>query len=220
MLLDLSSDELLSTTRAVRHRLDLSRPVPWELIQECIELAVQAPTGRNRQRWHFVVVTDSERRRALADVFRRAVAAADPHASPLTRHDAERMNAHPQSLARIRSGFQHLYDNIHRVPAIIVPCVEGRTDDASVLAQSMAWGSILPAVWSFMLAARARGLGTVWTTAQAPLEREMAELLGVPYDRVMLAAFIPLAYTVGTDFRPAPRVPSTRCCTATTGDRW
>ncbi|KJE24562.1 nitroreductase [Frankia torreyi] len=207
MLLDLSSDELLSTTRAVRHRLDLSRPVPWELIQECVELAVQAPTGRNRQRWHFVVVTDSERRRALADVFRRAVAAADPQASPLTRHDVERMNAHPTSLARISSGFRHLYDNIHRVPALVVPCVEGRTDDASVLAQSMTWGSILPAVWSFMLAARARGLGTVWTTAQAPLEREMAEVLGVPYDQVMLAAFIPLAYTLGTDFRPASRVP-------------
>ncbi|KQC37617.1 nitroreductase family protein [Frankia sp. ACN1ag] len=207
MLLDLSSNELLSTTRAVRHRLDLSRPVPWELIQECVELAVQAPTGRNRQRWHFVVVTDSERRRALADVFRRAVAAADPQASPLTRHDVERMNAHPTSLARISSGFRHLYDNIHRVPALVVPCVEGRTDDASVLAQSMTWGSILPAVWSFMLAARARGLGTVWTTAQAPLEREMAEVLGVPYDQVMLAAFIPLAYTLGTDFRPASRVP-------------
>ncbi|KQM07733.1 nitroreductase [Frankia sp. CpI1-P] len=207
MLLDLSSDELLSTTRAVRHRLDLSRPVPWELIQECVELAVQAPTGRNRQRWHFVVVTDSERRRALADVFRRAVAAADPQASPLTRHDVERMNAHPTSLARISSGFRHLYDNIHRVPALVVPCVEGRTDDASVLAQSMTWGSILPAVWSFMLAARARGLGTVWTTAQAPLEREMAEVLGVPYDQVMLAAFIPLAYTLGTDFRPASRAP-------------
>ncbi|EIV96122.1 nitroreductase family protein [Frankia sp. QA3] len=207
MLLDLSSDELLSTTRAVRHRLDLSRPVPWELIQECVELAVQAPTGRNRQRWHFVVVTDSEQRRALADVFRRAVAAADPHASPLTRRDVERMHAHPESLARIGSGFQHLYDNIHRVPAIVVPGVEGRTDGASVLAQAMTWGSILPAVWSFMLAARARGLGTVWTTAQAPLEREMAALLGVPYDRVMLAAFIPLAYTVGTDFRPGPRVP-------------
>ncbi|WP_261560440.1 nitroreductase family protein [Frankia tisae] len=207
MVLELSSDELLSTTRAVRHRLDLSRPVPWELIQECVELAVQAPTGRNRQRWHFVVVTDSERRRALADVFQRAVAAADPHASPLTRRDVERMNAHPRSLAKIGSGFQHLYDNIHRVPALVVPCVEGRTDGAPVLAQSMTWGSILPAVWSFMLAARARGLGTVWTTAQAPLEREMAALLGVPYDRVMLAAFIPLAYTLGTDFRPGPRVP-------------
>ncbi|MCK9931946.1 nitroreductase family protein [Frankia sp. Mgl5] len=207
MLLDLSPDELLSTTRAVRHRLDLSRPVPWALVQECVELAVQAPTGRNRQRWHFIVVTDTERRRALADVFRRAVAAADPQASPLTRRDAERMSANPSSLTRIRSGFQHLYDNIHRVPALVVPCVEGRTDDASVLAQSMTWGSILPAVWSFMLAARARGLGTVWTTAQAPLEREMATLLGVPYDRVMLAAFIPLAYTVGTEFRPATRIP-------------
>ncbi|MDT3439762.1 nitroreductase family protein [Pseudofrankia sp. BMG5.37] len=115
------------------------------------------------------------------------------------------------------SGFQHLYDNIHRVPAIVVPCVEGRTDGASVLAQSMTWGSILPAVWSFMLAARARGLGTVWTTAQGPLEREMAQVLGVPYEEVMLAAFIPLAFTLGTDFQPAPRVPRSQVLHR---DRW
>lgn len=206
-MLDLKADELLSTTRAVRHRLDFSRPVPWRLIEECVDLAVQAPTGRNRQRWHFVVVTDARRRDALADVFRRAVAVVDPGASPLSRRDAQRMTIDRRSMARVASGFQHLYDNIHRIPAIVVPCVEGRTDGASALTQSMTWGSILPAVWSFMLAARARGLGTVWTTAQGPLEREMAQILGVPYDEVMLAAFIPLAFTLGTDFRPAPRIP-------------
>lgn len=206
-MLDLKADELLSTTRAVRHRLDFSRPVPWRLIEECVDLAVQAPTGRNRQRWHFVVVTDARRRDALADVFRRAVAVVDPGASPLSHRDAQRMAIDRRSMARVASGFRHLYDNIHRIPAIVVPCVEGRTDGASALTQSMTWGSILPAVWSFMLAARARGLGTVWTTAQGPLEREMAQILGVPYDEVMLAAFIPLAFTLGTDFRPAPRIP-------------
>ncbi|MCK9903185.1 NADH dehydrogenase [Parafrankia colletiae] len=206
-MLDLSADELLSTTRAVRHRLDFSRPVPWRLIEECVDLAVQAPTGRNRQRWHFVVVTDARRRAALADVFRRAVAVVDPGVSRLSHRDVQRMTMHSRSMTQMVSGFQHLYDNIHRVPAIVVPCVEGRTDGASALAQSMTWGSILPAVWSFMLAARARGLGTVWTTAQGPLEREMAQVLGVPYDEVMLAAFIPLAFTLGTEFRPAPRVP-------------
>jgi nitroreductase len=116
------------------------------------------------------------------------------------------MNAHPGSLHRISEGFQHLYDNIHRIPAFVIPAVEGRTDHATVLEQSMTWGSILPAVWGFMLAARARGLGTVWTTAQAPLERELATVLGVPYDEVMLAALIPLAFTIGTDFRPAKRI--------------
>lgn len=217
MLLNLSADELLSTTRAVRHRLDLDRPVPWKLIEECVDLAVQAPTGRNRQRWHFVVVTDEKRRRALADLYRLSYAAAGPDPSPLTPRDIQRMNVSPRSVDRMRSGFQYLYDNIHRVPVLVIPCVEGRTDRAGVQAQAMTWGSILPAVWSFMLAARARGLGTVWTTAQAPVERQMAEVLGVPHDRVMLAAFIPLAYTIGTDFRPAPRIPRSEVLHR---DRW
>jgi nitroreductase len=204
MSLNLSTDEVLSTTRAVRKRLDLTKPVPRGLIEECVDLATQAPTGRNRQRWHFLVVTDKAQRTAVADVFRRAVQTGGGR--PLTERDLRRMNAHPGSLHRISEGFQHLYDNIHRIPAFVIPAVEGRTDHATVLEQSMTWGSILPAVWGFMLAARARGLGTVWTTAQAPLERELATVLGVPYDEVMLAALIPLAFTIGTDFRPAKRI--------------
>ncbi|MCP2164935.1 nitroreductase family protein [Goodfellowiella coeruleoviolacea] len=204
MSLNLSADEVLSTTRAVRKRLDLTRPVPRELIEECVDLATQAPTGRNRQRWHFLVVTDAAQRAAVADIFRRAVQLAE--GSPLTANDLRRMNAHPESLRRIFDGVQHLYATIHRVPAIVVPAVEGRTDGAPVEQQAGTWGSILPAVWSFMLAARERGLGTVWTTAQAPLERELAGVLGVPHDEVMLAALIPLAFTLGTDFRPARRV--------------
>ncbi|WP_281918271.1 nitroreductase family protein [Nocardia sputorum] len=204
MSLNLSADEVLSTTRAVRKRLDFTRPVPRGLIEECVDLATQAPTGRNRQRWHFVVVTDRARRAVVADIFRRAVHSAG--GQPLTPADVRRMSAHPASLRRIGEGFQHLYDNIHRVPAFVIPAIEGRTDHAGVLEQSMAWGSILPAVWSFMLAARARGLGTVWTTAHAPLERELSTVLGVPYEKVMLAAFIPLAFTLGTDFQPAERI--------------
>jgi nitroreductase len=204
MSLNLSADEVLSTTRAVRKRLNLTKPVPRGLIEECVDLATQAPTGRNRQRWHFLVVTDKAQRTAVADIFRRAVQTGGGR--PLTERDLRRMNAHPGSLHRISEGFQHLYDNIHRIPAFVIPAVEGRTDHATVLEQSMTWGSILPAVWSFMLAARARGLGTVWTTAQAPLERELATVLGVPYDEVMLAALIPLAFTIGTDFRPAKRI--------------
>jgi nitroreductase len=205
MQLNLTADEVLSTTRAVRKRLDLDRPVPRQLIEECIDLATQAPTGRNRQRWHFIVVTDAPQRKAVADLFRAAVAVGG--GKPVNDRDLRRMYAHPDSMRRITDGFQHLYDNIHRVPAFVIPAVEGRTDRASVLDQAMTWGSILPAVWSFMLAARARGLGTVWTTAQAPLERELAGILNVPYQDVMLAAFIPLAYTLGTDFRPARRIP-------------
>ncbi|NKY26906.1 nitroreductase family protein [Nocardia gamkensis] len=204
MSLNLSADQVLSTTRAVRKRLDLTRPVPRHLIEECVDVATQAPTGRNRQRWHFVVVTDQAQRAAVADIYRRAVHLAQ--GTPLTSHDLYRMNAHG-SWPRIAGGLEYLYNHIHQVPAIVIPAVEGRTDRASVAEQAGTWGSILPAAWSFMLAARARGLGTVWTTAQAPLERELAHTLDVPHNQIMLAALIPLAFTLGTDFRPAQRIP-------------
>lgn len=205
MTLNLTPDQLLSTTRAVRRRLDLDRPVSRSLIEECVDLATQAPTGRNRQRWHFLVVTDPDRRAAVADLFRRSLAANE--SAPLGGRDLERMHVRPGSMEKVYDGLRHLHDNIHRVPAFVVPAVEGRTDHASVVEQAGTWGSILPAVWSFMLAARARGLGTVWTTAQGPLEREFAEVLGVPYEEVMLAAFLPLAHTIGTGFKPAHRIP-------------
>ncbi|MGW5518763.1 nitroreductase family protein [Nocardia africana] len=203
MSLNLSADQVLSTTRAVRKRLDLTKPVPRHLIEECVDLATQATTGRNRQRWHFLVVTDRDQRAAVADIYRRAVHLAQ--GTPLSSRDLHRMNAHG-SWPRISAGVEYLYNHIHRVPAIVIPAVEGRTDRASVTEQAGTWGSILPAAWSFMLAARERGLGTVWTTAQAPLERELARTLGVPYDQIMLAALIPLAFTLGTDFRPAGRI--------------
>jgi nitroreductase len=203
MSLNLSADEVLSTTRAVRNRLDLDRPVPRGLIEECVDLATQAPTGRNRQRWHFLIVTESAQRAAVADIFRSSF---DADSGPLTERDRRRMNAHPRSRQRSEQGYQRLYDNAQRIPAFVIPAVEGRTDNATVHEQSMTWGSILPAVWSFMLAARARGLGTVWTTAQGTLERELSGVLGVPYDEVMLAALIPLAFTIGTEFRPAKRI--------------
>lgn len=205
MTLDLTPDELLSTTRAVRRRLDFSRPVPRGLIEECVDLATQAPTGRNRQRWHFLAVTEAAQRREVADIFRRALTIGE--SAPLTANDLRRMHFDSGSTARVFDGLRYLADNIHRVPAFVIPAVEGRTDRSSVEIQSGTWGSILPAVWSFMLAARARGLGTVWTTAQAPLERELSAVLGVPYDDIMLAAFLPLAFTIGTDFKPAVRVP-------------
>jgi len=204
MTVHLSSDELLSTTRAVRHRLDLTRPVPRQLLEECVDLAVQAPTGRNRQRWHFVIVTDPERRAAPAEVWRDGVRT--PGVSdPVPERDVRRADV--ACMERVHSGAAHLYQHIHEVPAIVVPCVEGRTDNASVLRQGGTWGSILPAVWSFMLAARARGLGSCWTTGNLVHEKESARVLGIPYDDVMQAAFIPVAFTLGTDFRPARRIP-------------
>ncbi|MFD9909006.1 nitroreductase family protein [Streptomyces sp. NPDC059063] len=206
MTLGLSSDQLLSTTRAVRHRLDLTRPVARELLEECVDLAVQAPTGRNRQRWHFVIVTDPDRRAALADAWRAGVAT--PGASPALRErDVRRMNVKPGVMGRVFSGAAHLFERLHEVPALVVPCVEGRTEGAAVVHQAGTWGSILPAAWSFMLAARARGLGTVWTTGNVANEKEAARILGIPYGDVMQAALIPVAHTIGTDFRPAERIP-------------
>jgi nitroreductase len=195
---DLTPDELLATTRSVRKRLDLDRPVEREVLEECLRLAQQAPTSGYAQNWHFVVVTDAGTRAALGELWRGvdipyveccAAVAADPR------------------LAKMLDAVRHLAEHIHQVPVHVIPCVEGRTEHAPVVAQASRWASIIPAAWSFMLAARARGLGTVWTTFHLRHEREAAELLGIPYDRVMQAALIPVAYTIGTSFRPAARRP-------------
>jgi nitroreductase len=112
-----------------------------------------------------------------------------------------------ERVTRISDAVRYLADHIHEVPVHVIPCVEGRTDHAPVVVQASRWGSIVPAAWSFMLAARARGLGTVWTTFHLRHEREAAELLGIPFDEVMQAALIPVAYTVGSDFRATARAP-------------
>jgi nitroreductase len=196
-MLDLTPDELLATTRSVRKRLDLTRPVEREVLEECLRLAQQAPTASYAQNWHFVVVTDPERRAALGELWRSV---AGPY---LERRSAAA--AADERVARISDAVRYLADHIHQVPVHVIPCVEGRTDHAPVVAQASRWGSIIPAAWSFMLAARARGLGTVWTTFHLRQEREAAELLGIPFETVMQVALIPVAYTVGTDFRPAAR---------------
>ena len=209
MPLDLTPDELLATTRSVRRRLDLTRPVEREVLEECLRLAQQAPTASYAQNWHFVVVTDPERRAALGELWRSV-------ARPYVQRRAAAAAADDR-VARISDAVRYLADHLHQVPVHVVPCVEGRTDRAPVVAQASRWASIIPATWSFMLAARARGLGTVWTTFHLRHEREAAELLGIPFDQVMQAALIPVAYTVGTDFRPAARAPLD---TMVHWDRW
>jgi nitroreductase len=193
-------DELLSTTRAVRRRLDLGRAVEREALEDCLRLAQQAPTGSYAENWHFVVVTDAERRARLAELWR---AGAEAY---LARVAGDPSRLGPR-LSRTVDSVRHLVEHLHEVPVHVIPCVEGRTDGEAAPMQAARWGSILPAAWSFMLAARARGLGTVWTSFHLWREREAAELLGIPYDEVMQAALIPVAYTIGTDFRPAPRQP-------------
>jgi nitroreductase len=206
-LLDLDPDELLSTTRAVRKRLDLTRPVEPHLIRECVEVATQAPTGGNGQGWHFVVVTDAEKRAKLAEwystAFKMVYGDVDAAVARVDQSDQSYVDA----TRRVVNSATYLSDHMAEVPVHVIPCIEGRTD-VNQLPHAMAaglWGSLLPAVWSFCLAARARGLGTCWTSLHLVFEQESRELLGLP-DDVMQAALIPVAHvTGGTDFKPGPR---------------
>jgi nitroreductase len=200
-------DELLSTTRAVRKRLDLERPVGREVILECIQLAMQAPTASNTQDWRWLVITDADKRAAIADIYRGIGAqylaqAADSATDPQTR--------------RVYQSAVSLTDTLARVPVHVIPCLEQRIDTAEPGIAAAAWASIIPAGWSFLLALRSRGLGSVWTTMHLFKEKEVAELLGIP-PTVMQAALFPVAYTIGTDFRPAARPPAE---TITFWDGW
>jgi nitroreductase len=208
-LLELTPDQLLSTTRAVRKRLDLDRPVERELLEECLRLAQQAPTGSYRQDWHFLVVTDPELRAGLAGLWRQG---AEKYLAGVAEPETI-----PGMMGRVLGGVFHLRDHLHEVPVHVIPCIEGRTEGKSAFAQASRWGSIMPAAWSFMLAARSRGLGTVWTTFHLAREQEAADLLGIPFDSVMQAALIPVAHTIGTDFKPAVRAPLD---TFVRWDRW
>ena len=196
MILDLTTDELLSTTRAVRKRLDLTRAVEREVLEDCLRLAQQAPTASYSQSWHFVVVTDPQKRAALAELWRQV---AGPY--------LERRPAPDEQFVRIGEAVRHLAEHLHEVPVHVIPCVEGRTEGKPNAYTASVFGSIVPAAWSFMLAARSRGLGTVWTTFHLMHEQEAAEILGIPYDRITQVALIPVAYTVGTDFKPGRRKP-------------
>ena len=197
--ISLTPDELLTTTRSVRRRLDLDRPVGPSVLTECLELALQAPSGSNRQAWHWVFVTDPVRKTALADIYRECFGAAyGPDVVP-DMTDVER---------RMWLSARYLADNFGRVPVILIPCQWGRPDAASQAQQASYWGSLLPAVWSFMLALRSRGLGSAWTTLHLQREREAADLLGIPYTRCAQAAMVPIAYTRGLEFKPGPRKPT------------
>lgn len=206
-LLDLDPDQLLTTTRAVRRRLDLERDVPIELVRECVEIAVQAPSGSNARGWHFVVIGDPEKKKAIGDLYAQAFTAY--REMPISAHAlAEQSEGRDRrTMDAVVSSAEALAQNLHRVPWLVIPCVAGRAPAIEGvfgdIGRASIFGSILPAFWSFMLAARARGLGTSWTTLHLLYEKEVAGLLGIPYDDVMQAALSPLAYTVGTDFKPA-----------------
>jgi nitroreductase len=193
-----ATDELLTTTRAVRKRLDLDRPVPRELVLECVAIAQQAPTGGNSQGWGFVVVTDADKRTRLAELYR---ATADGYLR------SSRDRATDEQTKRVYESAVYLSDVLDRVPVHVIPVVQGRVDGQPNGIAAGLYGSIIPAAWSFMLAARARGLGTAWTTLHLFKEKETAELLGIPDDYTQVA-LIPLAYYTGETFRPAERAPA------------
>jgi nitroreductase len=198
--LGLTADEVLTTTRSVRKRLDLTKPVERDVIVECIEIAHQAPTGSNLQGWRWLIVDDADKKQAIADYYR------GNYYPYINDPDRPRRNEQGE---RILSSSTHLADHLHEVPVMVIPLIAGRLDEGtSAFTQASAWGSLLPAVWSFMLALRERGLGSAWTTLHLPNEREVADLLGVPFDRYTQAGLFPVAYTIGTDFKPATRVPA------------
>jgi nitroreductase len=202
--LNLTSDELLTTTRAVRKRLDFDKPVPLELVRECIEIATQAPTGSNAQGWHWVVVTDAAKRAALGDMYKRAfdIYRNMPfYAGAITTGDPQR----DATQQRVASSAEYLAERMGDAPVLVVPCITGRVDNQPSMMTASLWGSLHPAVWSFCLAARARGLGTSWTSLHLMFEEEAAGVLGIPFAEIAQGALIPVAYTKGTDFKPGPR---------------
>jgi nitroreductase len=200
-------DRLLTTTRSVRKRLDFARPVGRDVIERCIEIALQAPTGSNAQGWHFLVVTDAAKKKGLRDLYHRAFQGY--LSNPQFRRSYEPGDLRTAQQPRVESSASYLAEHLHEAPALVIPCIEGRVEQAGVLAQASVYGSILPAAWSFMLALRARGLGSAWTTLHLAFEKEAAELLGVPA-HVTQAALLPVAYTKGGDFQPAKRLPARR----------
>ncbi len=215
MALDLTPDELLTTTRTVRLRLDFSRPVERGLIEECIEIALQAPTGGLKQNWHWIVVGDQQVKRQIAAVYRDSwTAGAGAGALPSYPEGDPR----GERLARVLESGNYLAENMHRAPWLVIACGTGRKlGSPTVPEQSRFWGSVLPAMWSFMLAARARGLGAAWTTEHLKREEEVAEILGIPYPEVTQCGLFPVAYSIGTDFKRARRIPGSEL---THWDHW
>src|ERR1700712_1842007 len=202
--LDLTVDELLTPTRSVRKRLDFERPVPRDVVMECLELALQAPTGSNAQGWQFVFVEDAAKKKAIADVYR---ANATPY---LDQQKPVRGDIRDQQIGAVMNSAKYLNEHFEQAPVLMIPCLEGRPDGTPAGVSAGFWGSLLPAVWSFMLALRSRGLGSAWTTLHlvGDGERQVADILGIPFERYSQGGLFPIAYTKGTDFKPAKRLPA------------
>lgn len=208
--LNLSAETVLTRTRAVRQRLDFERPVSPGVIRECVEIATQAPTGGNTQGWQFLAVFDPAKRQALAELYRRGwdqYKKANGSVFDLARKTGP--GAQREQMVRVARSADYLANNLEKVPVLLIPCISGRvekmTGPAASVGLASVYGSILPATWSYMLAARNRGLGTCWTTVHLMHEAEAAEILGIPYNTVTQCALIPTAYSLGNEFKPAER---------------
>jgi nitroreductase len=204
-LLDLDPDQLLHTTRAVRKRLDLTREVPDDLIRECVAAALQAPGGSNQLTARFVVVKDEAKRRAIGAVYEQCWGIYEtlPQFAGAIKRDTPEAQAQQE---RVTDSATYLGHHMGEAPVLVVACHEGnRIDGMPAMVSASSLGNVLPAMWSFMLAARARGLGTAWTTIHLMKEKEVADILGIPFDTVQQACLSPLAFTKGTDFKPALR---------------
>ena len=205
-MLNLTVDELLTTTRTVRKRLDLTRPVPRSVIEECMDLALQAPNGSNHQAFEFVVVEDPVLRERVAEIYRAGM----QHFVDMIGKDPSIYSARDvgrsQRREQMSESTTYLNKHLHEVPLLVIPTIMGRMDGQNVFYQASLWGSVWPVTWNLMLALRSRGLGSALTTVHLWREREMAELLGIPFDRYTQTGLIPIAYTLGTNFKPAERV--------------
>lgn len=196
------TDDLLTTTRSVRKRLDFDRPVPRDIIESCIEISQQAPTGTNSQSWRWIVVEDKEKKAQLAEIYRMA------SEDYLAAQAKELENSDDKQTRRVIDSAKFLSDNLQDAPVHVIPCLEGVPPEGTpIMGIAAMMASIFPAVWSFQLALRARGLGSCMTSLHllnAPLA---AEVLGIP-DNILQVALLPVAYTKGTDFKKAKRPPA------------
>ncbi len=204
MQLNLTAEEVLSTTRSVRKRLDFDRPVERSIVEKCLNIALQAPTGGNSQGWHFILVQDPATKLALAEIYRANWAIYSN--MPRGRDTGDIRDA---QLPKVRDSAAFLADNFERAPLMMIPCITGRLENINVASGAAGWGSLLPAVWSFMLALRNQGIGSAWTTIHliGDGEKKAAELLGIPFEKITQGGLFPIAYTKGTEFQPAKRLP-------------
>lgn len=204
-LLDLTPDQLLHTTRAVRKRLDFTKPVDDDVIRECVAAAMQAPSGSNNMTMRFVVVKDAAKRAAIGDIYRQCFDIYKTLPGVYAGSIEKESEVEQAQQRRVVDSALYLADHMGEAPALVIACTAGRLDAAPAMMAVSSMGNLLPGMWSFMLAARARGLGTAWTTVGLMMEQAIADVVGIPFAEVQQACLTPLAYTIGTDFKPALR---------------